>query len=167
MNWFTSFKKSKALAFVAGLALAAAAGAAAAFLIYSGLSGGSSGNFSSNASTQSALIVSSDGSVGALDAGGTVIMPIRVTNADGNDQHILSANATPSFTATPSVCASHLSVGAYTDPVSGNPSQAFAAGTSYGPGQARQVQVAIVADASTPGVCANGSYTVSWTATTS
>lgn len=165
MNWFTSFKKSKALAFVAGLALASAAGALA-FVVINGLTGSSSGNFTSNSSTQSALIVSANGPVGDLDAGGAVAMPIKVTNSDGSG-HILSANAAASFSSTPTDCASHLSVGGYSDPATGNPSSALSAGASYTGNQVRDVQVIINADPSTPSDCVGGHYTVSWTATTS
>ncbi len=145
------------------LAMLALPGAAiAAFIIYNGLTGSATGSFGS-ASTTAALTVTQNGPVpNILGPGDTETMPLTATSNDPSNSHTVTSNVTGSFSSTPAVCATHLSLN---DPGFSGPGTGFAGKTVTPLGTYNGV-VTIHADATIPSSCASGSYSVTLSAPT-
>jgi hypothetical protein len=156
-----SSRRRRVASVVTLLALISASVAAAAFIIYSGGSGTAQGQFDTS-QTQDALTFVAEptipGSVtiSPLSPGGSGDLSLRVTNNTAAVVDITGVTAT--FDTTPAVCASHLSINAAA--FTATPIPANASGVYW------DVNGAVSADASTPGSCADGSFTANLTATT-
>jgi hypothetical protein len=159
----TNLRRRYPVAFGLGLGIFLAAGAAAAaFVIYSlNIGGTGTGQFAAG-TTQSAVQISETGTAPALDSGTQVNMAIHAVNIDPDHQHMINVVGGTFTTKTAggaddtSTCASHLSTGTST-----------LDGTNLTLGGTADGTIPIKADATTPGSCAAGSYTVTFTGTTS
>lgn len=147
------------VAFGLGLGVFLAASAAvAAFLVYQGVNGSTTGNFAGS-STVAAITITGGTASGTLSPNSSITMTgFTESNQDPNQAETINS-LTPTFTDTsqPS-CTSHLS--ATVDPTFiGHRILASASYTPTGP-------VTITADATTPSVCASSTYTLNWAGTT-
>lgn len=125
----------------------------AAWVVFSGASGSGQGSFAS--ATQQTAITIAGTNQPALAPGASTPLQVSLTNNDPNNAHTLSG-FTATFTAVPSNCASFLSEGP--DSISGQ--SVPAGGTTNG-----TVMINLASNA--PVSCANGSWSISFTGTTS
>lgn len=154
-------KKHRVVSAIFGAALFMSVGAAAAFLIYSGVTGTPGGSFSNVTSNTGAIVVTNNGTAPAtLSPNSTVDVPLNVTNADPNNSHTITSGVTVAFSSNPAACASHLSLSSLTAGVVSN-------GTVYTAGQVRTADLVIAADSTLPSTCEAGTYTATFTGTTS
>jgi len=137
------------------LSLAATGAAVAALVIYSGLSGQTSGTIET-ATTNSAFSIQNEGSAANIPVGGSASAEVRFTNTDPTATHTLTA-ISGTFSSNPSQCASHLSYA-----FNGNP-----VGLTLGAGQAATFGITYSADASVPvAACSGATWSVDWTGQT-
>lgn len=144
----------KVLALLSVMAVFGGGSALAAWIIYSGGHGTSSGTITT-ATMQDAVTVSQDPSNNTPVAGPgqTGTDTIDFTNKSGVDETITGATAT--ITSTPADCASHLSVNSSALTGRDVPTN----GSFY--------STTVSADSSLPTDCSGGSYTINWVLTTS
>lgn len=158
---FKSWRRRTQIAVVLVAALVIASSAFAAWVVFTGGQGTAQGSFGSASSTNPALTILDEGGgvpiPGPQSQSGTVV--IKVDNVNPTNVAETITGETDTFTSTPADCASHLSV-----PNNGSPlvGMVVPPGGSIGP-----VSVSIAADASLPGDCSNGSFTIHISLTTS
>jgi hypothetical protein len=134
-------------------ALAVAGAAVAAFLVFTGADGSGNGTF--EAATLSPALTISGTSQPELSPGVNANMNVSVTSNDANASHDLVDLAGTAFSSSPPECASHLAVGGASGILG-----------TYTPGQTKTGTINIGADASLPGSCAAGTWSVTFGGTT-
>ncbi len=145
---------------IAALALPAAA--FAAWIIYTGLNGSGSGSFGSATSTLTAVTITGGAVPNIAGPGDSENMPVTIQNNAPKPENVLSVTGT--VTSTPSDCASHLTM---TDPGYSGPGTGVAPIGLGANGTFNGQHVVISADGTLPDDCQNGSYTVTFSGTTS
>jgi hypothetical protein len=149
-------KRRKVFAALGALALTTGT-AIAAFIIYSGVGGGSGSGTYAASSNQPAITVSSLANPQVSGPGTNTPMALRAQNNDPNAAHVLNS-VTGTFTTSPVACASYMSLGAITG--------AFIGESIPASGLLTTGTVQIVAAANTPGTCAGGTWSVAFSGTT-
>jgi hypothetical protein len=142
--------RRKALTATGALVLVGSA-AAAGFIIFNGVDGSGNGTFANSSETPAFTVTGT--SQPELSPGADSDMDVSVVNNDADGAHTLVSLA-GAFTSTPSECASHLQV---------------VAGTifsSYAPGQTKTGTVTIRTDSGIPLTCVGGTWSVSFSGTT-
>lgn len=138
-------------------ALICASAAFAAFQVYDSTIAGTSrsNSFDASASHLSKLTISQTGDASSsLSPGGSVEIPVAVSNPDHTDASAETANNLngTTFTTSPdSSCGSHLSVSDPTGSVLGQ---------DVSPGRKIDGTLTVTADSSLPSSCAGGSYVI-------
>ena len=144
------------------LLLIGAGTAFAAWFIYSGGSGAGAGKFGNTTTTDAITFTADPASVVTpLSPGTTGDLALTMTNNDPSASHTITG-VTDGVSTSPSECASHITVNqtALNQYLVNVP---VAKGTTNSP---VDIPGALTADGSLPATCANGSITVTLTATT-
>ena len=144
------------------LALAAPAAALAAFVIFAGVNGSSTGSFKA-AGNAAALTVTIKGTTPVLDSTGSPVgFDLNVKNNSDTNRRLTALSAT--FTTTPAVCKDHMT---FTGPDPGTLGSlpVIPAGGTYVLDNANQGKITVATTA--PVECASGSWTINFNGTAS
>lgn len=150
-------RKRRIIAAAAVLGALATTGlAVAAFVLFTGASGSTSGTIET-ATINAAITVAENNAGSPVPVGGSNSgSSLKLQNVDTAAHQLNTLTGT--FSSSPSQCASHLSYSmGGSNPV----------GTSLNPGQTLIVPITYSADATVPAACSAATWTLAWTGTTS
>jgi hypothetical protein len=136
--------------------LVCAGTAVAAWVIYSGINGSAGGSFSSTTTSATALTYATGTPAAtALTPGSSTTVNVKLTNNDPSISHTVTT-LTSAFTSSPVDCAAHLTTGTVTG---------IGGGTVVPAGGSVTGTVIVNADASLPNDCVGGTYTLTFSGT--